>query len=128
MSHWTVCKLKIKNPDIQLLRQALEIIAKELNSEIAENFLVRGYRASRKCIYAIPLSLPYGNGYGIYLQNGEIRVVVDDHGAPLRASEFAAKLQQYYVSLAISQVASQMGFQVSNVQETEQGVLIDLAR
>ncbi len=130
MSHWTVAKVRIKNPNIQILRQALEVIAKELGvNQIAENFEVIGWGARRrKCQLAIPMRLPYGNGYGVYIDaEGNVNVVVDDHGAPLTAQQFANKLAQYYTALAVVTAAQQLGFSV-NVQQLPQGVLIDLAR
>ena len=96
--------------------------------EQCENFEVKGYHGRRQCNFAIPMKLPYGNGYGIYVENGEVRVVVDDHGAPLSVSEFANKLAQYYTALAIMHVAPQLGFNIQNVQQLQQGILIDLAR
>jgi len=128
MSHWTVAKVKITNPNIFLLRKALEAIAKELNANVVENFEVKGYHGRRQCNFAIPMKLPYGNGYGVYIENGEVKVVVDDHGAPLSVSEFANKLAQYYTALAIMHVAPQLGFNIQNVQQLQQGILIDLAR
>jgi len=129
MSHWTVARVKIANPDPQLLRQALEVIAKELGAEgVAENYRVVGYHAAMDCLYAIPMRLPWGNGYGVYVdQNGELRVVVDDHGAPLTAEEFAQRLAQYYTVLAVYAAAQQLGFSVT-AQQLEQGVLLDLTR
>ena len=129
MSHWTVAKVKIKNPNKELLKLALQAIAKELGvSEVVENYEVVGYHASRVCDLAIPLRLPYSNGYGVYIENGEVRVVVDDHGAPMTAREFASKLTQYYTVLAVQIAAQQLGFSIQNVQQTPQGIIMDLVR
>ena len=130
MSHWTICKVKIKNPDINLLKQALQVIAEELGvNQVVENMVVRGWHGKRKCLYAIPMALPYGNGYGVYIdKNGEVKVVVDDHGAPLSASTFANKLLQYYTALAVASASQQLGFNVQNFQQTREGVLIELVR
>ena len=129
MSHWTVARLKLKNPDIEILKKALEAIAQELGSRVEENMLIWGYRHQRQCQLAIPLNLPYGNGYGVYInEEGEVEVVVDDHGAPMTAQQFANKLMQYYTAIAITQVAPQLGFNIENIQQTNEGILIDLAR
>jgi len=130
MSHWTVAKVRIKNPSKELLKLALQAIAKELGaSEVVENFEVIGYHASRVCDLAIPMRLPYGNGYGVYIdQNGEVKVVVDDHGAPMSAREFASKLIQYYTVLAVQVAAQQLGFTITNAQQTPQGIIMDLTR
>jgi len=130
MSHWTVAKIKIRNPNMQLLKQAMLAIARELGvSEVAENYEVVGWGGRRqRCQLAIPLRLPYGNGYGVYVdENGEVKVVADDHGAPLTVEQFAGKLQQYYTTLAILAAAQQLGFD-ARIQQIEQGILIDLMR
>ena len=129
MSHWTVCKLKIRNPDRGVLKRVMEVLAKELGvGVVEENFVVTGWRSKRRCLFAIPMKLRYGNGYGVYIDSeGYLRVVVDDHGAPLDANSFAAKLNQYYTALALATAAQQLGFQV-NVNQVEQGVIIDLVR
>jgi len=129
MSHWTVARLTIKNPDLELLKQALLAIAQELGvSEVAENYEVYGWGGKVKALFAIPMQLPYGNGYGVVIdENGEIKVYVDDHGAPLSAKEFAEKLTQYYTALAVARAAQELGFTITNFQQLPQGILIDLA-
>jgi len=127
MSHWTVCRVRIKNPNMELLRRVMEILAQKLGSRVVENFLVRGYGHMQLCQLAIPLKLPYGNGVGIYIdENGELKVVMDDHGAPISTQKFAQLLTQYYTALAISVASQQLGYTVQNVQETREGVLLEL--
>ncbi len=130
MSHWTVAKIEIRNPDIELLRQALMAIAQELGvNQVVENFEVIGWNGRQHCQFAIPVQLPYGNGYGVYIdENGYVKVVVDDHGAPLTAQQFANKLMQYYTALAVVKAAQELGFTVQSFQQLPQGVLIDLTR
>ena len=100
MSHWTVLKVKLSNPNPGILKTALDVIARELGSHVVEDYTVTGFGFSERCNYAIPLNLRYGNGYGVKITStGEVLVVVDDHGAPLSASDFANKLTQYYLSL-----------------------------
>ena len=126
MSHWTVCKLSIRNPNMELLRQALEVIAQKLGSEVKENMTIVGYRHKMRCPLAIPLRLPYGNGYGVVIENGEIRVVVDDHGAPMSAKQFTQELQRTYMALAIAQATQQLGWNITNVQELQEGILVEV--
>ena len=130
MSHWTVAKLSIVNPNMELLKRALGVLAKELRGRMMENYTIRGYRVRKRVPLAVAVPLPYGNGYGIYIdENGYLRVVADDHGAPMTVREFAGRLQQVYTALAIAAVASELGFSV-NMQELEGGraILIDLER
>jgi len=130
MSHWTVARLSIKNPNIEILRQALQAIAQELGvSEVVENYTIIGWGGRQvKALLAIPMNLPFGNGYGITVdEDGEVKVYVDDHRAPLTADEFAKKLTQYYATLAIARTAQELGFTITNFQQLPQGILIDLA-
>ena len=127
MSHWTQCRVDIKNPNIEVLKNALSVIAKEFNSKVVENFLVEGWGASRRCTFAIPLNLPYGNGYGVLIENGQIKIYVDDHGAPLSSEEFAHKLTQYYVALAVAEIAKKKNRSVK-IQQTPNGIIIDVFR
>jgi len=131
MSHWTVAKVKIKNPNSELLRQALQAIAQELGvPQVVENYVVYGWGGRRvKCQFAIPMKLRYGNGYGVYVgRDGEIRVVADDHGAPIDVREFANKLTQYYTVLAVQLAAQQLGFTITDARQTPQGIVLDLTR
>jgi hypothetical protein len=126
MSHWTVAKIEINNPDLVLLKQALEMLAKELNSMVVEDFIVFGYGHRERCMFAIPLKLPYGNGYGVTIKDGQLVVVVDDHGAPLSATEFRNKLVQYYTVLATVKVAQMLGLNIQNINEVQGNIVIDL--
>jgi len=128
MSHWTECKINIKNPSIDVLKKALQAIAQELGSKLIENFTVEGWGHTKKCLFGIPMSLPYGNGYGINIENGEIKVFVDDHGAPLTAEEFTQKLMQYYTAVAFVEAAKRLGFKVTNLQQLKNNIIIDVSR
>ena len=120
-------RIKIKNPDMNLLKTAMEAIAKKLNGNLVENFVVTGWGLKRKCLFAIPMELPYGNGYGVFIdKNGELKICVDDHGAPLSAVQFAELLEQTYVALAVATAAQQLGYNVANIQELKEGILLDL--
>jgi hypothetical protein len=126
MSHWTVAKIEINNPDLTILKQALEMIAKELGSIVVNDFIVTGYEHKEHCMFAIPLKLPYGNGYGVTIKDGKLYVVVDDHGAPISATEFRNKLVQYYTALAVLKAAQMIGFNIQNIQEAQGNIVIDL--
>lgn len=128
MSHWVMLSLKIKNPNKELLKMALQYIAKQYLKvdRVVENYMVRGWSGREQCDFAIPMRLPYGNGYGVKIdQNGEVKVVVDDHGAPLSAQQFAQLLTQTYVTLATAQALQELGYNISNVQETPEGIVLE---
>ena len=126
MSHWTVCKLAIRNPNMELLKQALQVLAQKLGSGVKENMVITGWNGQAQCPLAIPLNLPYGNGYGVLIENGEIKVVVDDHGAPLSAKAFVNELQRTYMALAVAQATQVLGWTITNVQELQEGILMEV--
>lgn len=136
MSHWTVAKVALKNPDMTLLRRALQIIADKIKERygirygdisIKENVVITGWQGSKLCQLALTMDLPYGNGYGIYLDSeGNVQVFVDDHGAPMKAEEFAQELTKYYTMLAVAEWAQNQGYMIQDIQESEDNILIDV--
>ncbi|MEM1690087.1 MAG: hypothetical protein QXG48_00490 [Thermofilaceae archaeon] len=129
MSHWTRAKVKINVNAVNetLLLSALEILAKEIGGKVAKNVIVRGFRHSVQCPYAVLCTLPYGNGYGILLSD-ELTVVVDEHGAPLSAAEFAERLTQLYTALAVISAAQSLQMEPQLVSETKERIVLDLVR
>ena len=129
MSCWArvKCKIVIKNDASRaLLRRALEVIAKKLNSEVKENFLVVGYGRERRCQFAIPKRLTFGNAIGINITaDGRIELVGDFHGAFNLVQRVKRDLERTYMALAIIQSAQQLGWTV-NVNEVTEGIVIDL--
>ena len=134
MSHWTRAKISIKNPNRELLKQALQILAQELakeysfvKPEVHENGEITGWQGKQKVDFVIPARLRYGNGIGVKLDKG-VTIVADVSGTPLydKLDSIAAKLQQYYVALAVAEAAKQLGWSISNVQEMRDAVLIDI--
>ena len=135
MSHWTRAKISIKNPNRELLKQALQILAQELakeysfvKPEVHENGVISGWQGKQKVDFVIPAMLRYGNGIGVKLGENGITIVADVDGTPLygKLDDVAAKLQQYYVALAVAEAAKQLGWSISNVQEMRDAVLIDI--
>jgi len=130
MSCWSRirCKIKIKNDASRaLLRKALEVIAKKLNSEVKENFLVVGYSNQWRCHFAIPKRLAFGNAIGVYIKkDGSIMLVGDFHGAFNLVRRVKRDLERTYMALAIIQSAQQLGWMVNNVNEVTEGIVIDL--
>lgn len=129
VSHWTRAKVKLNAQSIneELLLAALELLAKEAGGRVARNVIIRGFRHSVQCPYAVLCNLPYGNGYGILLSN-EVTVVVDEHGAPLSAAEFAERLTQIYTALALISAAQSLQMEPQLVSETKERIVIDLVR
>ncbi|MEM0459331.1 MAG: DUF1257 domain-containing protein [Thermofilaceae archaeon] len=128
MSHWTVARVRFAEVNRSLLRSALEELARRLGGEVRENVVVKGWGGvSRRCDYAVVVRMAFGNGYGVVVGSGGIEVVADDHGAPLSVDEFADKVAQMYVALAVAYAARDLGFAVE-AREAEGSIVMDLVR
>lgn len=128
MSHLTICKISIKNPDVMLLRQVFEVLAKEYNTNISN--IVRDYFGrERKVLFALDLRAKgQARGIGVVIEDGELVVVGDDWAFGALFEEVRSKIVQYYTALAVSRIANMLGFQIANVQQTPEAIVIDLTR
>lgn len=113
MSHYAVSRIRITNPNPQILRKALEQLAKKLGAELVENARVRGWGFNKRVDFLLKMRLPYGNGYGIELSSDGIKIHVDEHGAPMKAEEFARELTALYTAEAMKEVLQEMGYSPS---------------
>ena len=124
MSHITVCKVKIKNPNIQLLKQVFSILAQEYKCSLT-NRIKDYYGNITNCLIALDVK----SGIGINVdENGELVILGDEYVLGKLFNEVKDKIIQYYTALAISQIASQLGFTISNLQQTKEAIILDLAR
>ena len=124
MSHYAVSKIKITNPDKELLLKTLQEIAKKLGGKVVENAVVRGWNFRKQVDYLVQLDLPYGNGYGIIITSNGVEVHVDDHGAPMTARQFADELVTLYTKNALEQTLREMGYSVQVEKKDKQIVLV----
>ena len=123
MSHYAVSVIKIQNPDMELLKQALENLAKKLGGRVRENAVVRGWSIERKVPLLLEMQLPYGNGYGVEVTGNGIRIHVDDHGAPLTAEQFANELMTEYTKAALVETLQEMGYSFEVKEEQDRVVI-----
>lgn len=131
MSHWTVARVSISRVDRQVLERALQALAERLGTSVQRDFYVKGHRGGKRCEYALPANLPYGNAYGVSLEGG-LTVYVDDYGAERRglptAEEFARMLHQLYVAAAVASAAEEMGMRVEAYERGEEVIELLLVR
>lgn len=128
MSHWTVARVQLTAVDRSILRSALEEVARRLGGEVRENVVIKGWGGvSRRCDYGVIVRMPYGNGYGVVVGSGGIEFVADDHGAPMKIEEFADRVAQMYVALAVAYAARDLGFSIE-AREVEGSIVLDLVR
>lgn len=123
MSHYAVSRVKIVNPNQQILKRALQRLAEKIGAELLENARVRGWGFNRRVNYLLKMKLPYGNGYGIEITDNGIRIHVDEHGAPMRAEELARELTALYTAEAMREVLQEMGYSASIEEQNDKIVI-----
>jgi hypothetical protein len=112
MSHFSLIKIKIKNPNVALLKRAVELIAKEIGGEVVSR-INDYYGRTMDCIVGIK-SADFPRGIGVKINsNGEVEVVGDFWKVrPDAVENFQKALVQYYTALAMQQALAQLGYHV----------------
>ena len=112
MSHFSIIKISIKNPDLQLLKQAIEEIAKELGAEVVDT--IRDYYGNTLSVVTGIRSNVFRRGIGVILNNhGEIEIVGDFYRVPMSEIErFKQLLTQYYTASALTSALANLGYSV----------------
>ena len=112
MSHFSIIKINIKNPNTQLLRQVVEEIAKELSAEVV-NVIRDFYGNTLNVLIGIRSSI-FHRGLGITVNSkGEIEIVGDFYRIPMSEIEkFKQLLMQYYTAYALTSSLAQLGYSV----------------
>jgi hypothetical protein len=123
MSHFSLIKIKIKNPNTALLKKAVELIAKEMNAEVVSE--VRDYYGHKISVITGIANTTFHRGIGVDLSpNGEVTIIGDFYNVPHTAvKRFQQLLVQYYASLAMQQALAQLGYQVQ-AQKVQEKVYI----
>jgi len=108
MSHISVFKTKIKNPNPQLVHQVMQALAQQLNADIKADYI---------------LVLPNGRGIGVRV--GEVlKIVGDPYGWESQYYQLEQQIVQTYVHFALLQQLQKMGYQLTNVQQLENGAIV----
>jgi len=119
MSHFSIVKISIRNPDVQLLKRVVEEIAKELNADIIST--IRDF-------YGITLDVLIGirndvfrRGIGVRVnKKGEIEIVGDFYRVPISEVEkFKQLLTQYYTTFALTTALTSLGYNVQTVKQND---------
>ena len=123
MSHFSLIKIKIKNPNIALLRRAVELVAKELGGEVVTE--VRDfYGRTMGCLVGL-VNDTFHRGIGVRLgSGGEVEVVGDFYGVPVEARvRFQELLVRNYAALATQAALARLGYSVQ-VQKAQERIYI----
>jgi hypothetical protein len=112
MSHFSIIKISIKNPNVQLLKQTIEEIAKELGAEVVDT--IRDYYGNTLSVLIGIRSSIFHRGLGIIVNNkGEVEIVGDFYKIPTSEVEkFKQLLTQYYTTYALTSSLAQLGYSV----------------
>ncbi|MEM1554349.1 MAG: hypothetical protein QXU09_03810 [Thermoproteota archaeon] len=116
MSHFSICKIKIKNPDIELLKQAVVQIAKELNGEIVQEIVDFSGNVQKDFLIAVKTPQIH-RGVGIKIENGEVKLVGDFFLVHSAVEAFQKNLIKTYTALAVANSLKNLGY---NVQTQKQ--------
>ena len=121
MSHFSLIKIKIKNPNVSLLKKTVEQIAKELNGTIVTEIVDynRNVRTAGSDFIVGMKNDVFHRGVGIAVnKDGEVELIGDFWNIPQsEIQKLQQLLVQYYAKNAMTLALSQLNY---HVQETKQ--------
>ena len=121
MSHISVFRTRIVNPNRQLVQQVMQALAQQLNAQLLVNQSYRDAYVDIKADYI--LVLPNGRGIGVRV--GEVlKIVGDPYGWESQYYQLEQQIVQTYVHFALLQQLQKMGYQLTNVQQLENGAIV----
>jgi hypothetical protein len=121
MSHIVHAKTSITNPHLDLLRQAVEVVAGQLKGGRVDNHYLTYARkriAARLSLFSDEIFR--GIAIVIKKETGELTFVGDPYGYHEVAEAVQQQIVQTYVALATMQALTQMGYQAS-AEDGEEG-------
>ena len=112
MSHISRVKTKIKNANINLVRETVKALAKELNGEIVTE--VKDYYGNTQKVDIGIKTKTFHRGGGFTVdKNGEVKIVGDFWKIPKSEVESIQNaFNRTYTHLAMKQSLQQLGYQV----------------
>jgi len=131
MSHLSVCKTKIQNPNKELLKRALEDIARKIGATLRENTTVYGWSGSEHVDFLLQKNGKGGaNGFGIKVTPNGIEVIGDEwaFNYKIKLDELSREIEQRYTMYAIMTAAAELGLNISGMTETQEGIVLELTR
>ena len=121
MSHVSVFKTKINNPNPQLVHQVMQALAQQLNAQLLVNQSYEDKYVTVEADYI--LVLPNGRAIGVNV--GEVlKIVGDSYGWQSQYRQLRQQIVQTYVHFALLQQLQKMGYQLTNVQQLENGAIV----
>jgi hypothetical protein len=123
MSHIVVARTSIQNPNTLLLRQAVELVAKQHSGgRLADHYLT--YRGKRVVARLALFTDDIHRGFAIVVkETGELSFIGDPFLYEEEAEAVQQQIVQTYVSLATMQALQQMGYQTT-AEDGEEGQVV----
>jgi hypothetical protein len=123
MSHFSLIKMKIRNPNLTLLKRAVEMVAEELGGELTTT--IRDYYGRTMECAAALRNNTFKRGVGVRVSaRGEVEILGDFWGVPRSEVErFQQLLVRNYTALALQTALAQLGYQVQ-VQRVQDRVFV----
>ena len=121
MSHVSVFKTKIVNPNKQLVSQVMQALAQQLNAQLLINQSYEDRYVIVKADYI--LVLPNKRAIGVVC-GGSLEIVGDSYGWQSQYQQLQQQIVQTYVHFALLQQLQKMGYQLTNVQQLENGAIV----
>jgi hypothetical protein len=111
ISHISLIKIKIKNPNRELLKKTIMELAKEMDGSVTNT--VRDFYGNTHSVILGVKNKVFTFGIGVNInENGEVEVVGDFYRVSQHEiEEFQQKLIQRYTSNALQLALIQLGFQ-----------------
>jgi len=124
MSHFSLVKVKIKNPNAQLLKRAVELIAKELGGQVTTT--IKDYYGNTMNVVAGVVNDVFKRGIGVKVnERGEVEVVGDFWGiSKSEVQRFQQLLTQYYTAIAVQQALSALGYRVEAQKTVQEKIYV----
>jgi len=111
MSHWSICRIRIKNPSLDLLKKVVEALAKELGGQVV--YEIEDYYGHRRSDFLIGVKtyqIPRGIGVKVN-EAGEVELVGDFYMVRREVEEFQRRLTQSYIASATAIALKHLGYQ-----------------
>jgi hypothetical protein len=126
MSHIYTAQTKIVNPQMELLRQAVEIVARQHQGGEVKSVYLDYYRRTHRPSTGLALytaQLHRGIGLTIERETGALSFIGDSWGVIQAYEQAQQEIIQTYTSLAVVQALTQMGY-TPQAEEAEGQVAI----
>ena len=113
MSHYAITKINIKNPNKQMLREAIDNVVKRLGGQIVDK-IEDYYGATRKAKFIGVKTEEIYRGVDIYInEQGEVQVGGDFYGYNGAVEDLKNEIAMEYVANATMQHFRQRGYNMT---------------